>query len=265
MLDEIAHSLNTSSCIMAVRKFIARRGQPREFYSDNGTNFVGADRELREVLKEIDKNELIRTFTNFNTSWNFNPPAAPHMGGAWERLVRSVKTVLYKIKLERFPNDETLLSMMAEVENIVNSRPLTYVPVEHENDEAITPNHFLLGNSNGLKPLVSYNDDGIVLRESWLCSQQYAQKFWKRWVAEFLPTLTCRTKWFEKSRPLTVGDLVVVVDPAHPRNVWPKGRIIEVNMSDDGQVRKAKIMTACGVLERPAVKLAVLDVAQRKE
>ncbi|XP_037828764.1 uncharacterized protein LOC119616475 [Lucilia sericata] len=187
---EIVHSLNTSSCIMAIRNFVARRGQPREFFSDNGTNFVGAERELMEAIKEVNKNELVR-----------------------------------------------------------NSRPLTYVPIESENGEAITPNHFLLGSSNGIKPLATYDDDGIILREFWLRCQQYADKFWKRWVAEYLPTLTCRTKWFEKAKPLAVGELVVVVDPANPRNVWPKGRVIEVYKSEDGQVRKAKVMTTGGILD----------------
>lgn len=262
---EIVNSLTTSSCIMAIRNFVARRGAPQEFFSDNGTNFIGAERELREAFQEVDTNELIRCFTTSRMKWNFNPPSAPHMGGAWERLVRSVKSVLYKIMPERCPHEEILRSMMTEVENIINSRPLTYVPIEHENMEALTPNHFLLGSSNGLKPLALYDDSSVVLRQCWLSSQQFAEKFWKRWVAEYLPTLTCRTKWFEKVRPLEVGDLVVVIDPSSPRNVWPRGKIIEIFKASDGQVRKAKLMTTCGVLERPAAKLAVLDVAQNLE
>lgn len=191
---EIVHSLNTSSCIMAIRNFTARRETPREFFSDNGTNFVGADRELKQSLKEVDSNELVRNFTTSTTKWNFNPPAAPHMGGAWERMVRTVKSVLYRISEGKCPNDEVLRSMMSEIENIINSRPLTYIPIDSENEEALTPNHFLVGSSNGLKPLALYDDTGVVLRQNYLSSQLFAEKFWKRWVAEFLPTLTCRSK-----------------------------------------------------------------------
>ncbi|XP_075156642.1 uncharacterized protein LOC142229926 [Haematobia irritans] len=262
---ELVSTLNTSSCIMAIRNFICRRGTPRELFSDNGTNFVGAERELRQAIKEIDTNELIRSFTSATMKWNFNSPSSPHMGGAWERLVRSVKTVLYKILPERCPSEEVLRSMMAEVENIINSRPLTYIPIDGENKEALTPNHLLLGSSNGLKPLASYDDAGVVLRQSWLSSQQVAEQFWRRWVSEYLSTLTCRTKWFEKAKPLEVGDLVVVVDPSNPRNVWPRGKVIEIFKASDGQVRRAKVLTSCGVLERPAVKLAVLDVASGLE
>ncbi|XP_059221875.1 uncharacterized protein LOC131996320 [Stomoxys calcitrans] len=245
--------------------FMARRGIPQEFYSDNGTNFVGAERELRESLKDVDKNEMVRTFTTTTTKWGFNPPASPHMGGAWERLVRSVKTILYKIMPSRSPSDELLLSMLIEVENIIHSRPLAYVPLHSETDEALTPNHFLLGSSNGLKPMSECSQSGILLRKGWLISQQYANIFWKKWVAQYLPSLTCRSKWFEKSKPLSQGDLVIIVDPSLPRNVWLRGKVLETRLARDGQVRSAKVLTKHGILDRPAAKLAVLEVELQRE
>lgn len=93
---EVVHTLNTESCIMCFRRFVGRRGAPLEVFSDNGTNFHGAERVLRN---EINRG-LSETFTNADTKWFFNPPAAPHMGGAWERLVRSVKTAMGSISTE---------------------------------------------------------------------------------------------------------------------------------------------------------------------
>lgn len=258
---EVVNTLNTSSCIIAIRNFICRRGTPREFYSDNGTNFVCAEKEIREAVREIDKNELIRVFTTTITKWNFIPPSSPHMGGAWERLVRSVKNVFYSISHIRTPSDELLRGMLAEVENIINSRPLVYVPIEHENAEAITPNHLLLCSSNGMKPLATYDDSGVALKQNWLASQQYAEMFWRKWVKEYLPSLTLRTKWYEKTKPLQVGDLVIVVDPSSPRNVWPRGKIVGTTMAIDGQIRKARVLTRNGVIVRPATRLAILDVS----
>ncbi|XP_062541591.1 uncharacterized protein LOC134209611 [Armigeres subalbatus] len=84
---EVAYTLSTESCISCVRRFVGRRGPPAEFFSDNGTNFQGADRVLRHQISQ----GLSDTFTSTNTKWNFIPPGAPHMGGAWERLVKSVK------------------------------------------------------------------------------------------------------------------------------------------------------------------------------
>ncbi|XP_055632493.1 uncharacterized protein LOC129772974 [Toxorhynchites rutilus septentrionalis] len=94
---QIAHTLSTDSCIMALRNVIGRRGAPAVIYSDQGTNFRGANRELKAVLANLDQQRLIAEFTTPHTSWNFNPPASPHMGGAWERLIRTVKQNLNKL------------------------------------------------------------------------------------------------------------------------------------------------------------------------
>lgn len=185
----------------------------------------------------------METFTSTTTKWKFIPPGSPHMGGSWERLVRSIKTVLYGITPTRNPSDELLRSMLMEAENIVNSRPLTYIPIDDENEEALTPNHFLLGSSNGVRPLAMFNDDSRVLKQNWLTSQQYAERFWKRWVREYLPTITRRTKWFAPVKPIEVGDIVLIVDPNSPRNSWPKGRVVQTKISKDGQVRSAFVQT----------------------
>ncbi len=140
---EIAYSLSTDSCILAVRNFIARRGSSLEIWSDNGTNFKGAEKELESAFKLLDKNHITRTFTSAATNWRFIPPASPHMGGAWERLVRSVKQVLKQILTTSRPSDKLLRAVFMEA---VNSRPLTYIPIDHEEEEeeTLTPNHFLL-------------------------------------------------------------------------------------------------------------------------
>ncbi|XP_055585492.1 uncharacterized protein LOC129738331 [Uranotaenia lowii] len=104
---EIAYTLTTASCISTIRRFVGRRGSPREFFSDSGTNFQCAERVLRTQISQ----GLSETFTSSSTSWTFIPPGAPHMGGAWERLVQSVKaamndscdTLLYYIKMMDTP------------------------------------------------------------------------------------------------------------------------------------------------------------------
>ncbi|XP_062539193.1 uncharacterized protein LOC134207499 [Armigeres subalbatus] len=122
---------------MAIRRLVCRRGSPLEFFSDNGTKFVGASKELEKIEEECSEN-----FTNARTRWNFNPPAAPHMGGVWERLVRSVKEAVYELQDGRSLSDEVLETVLAEAEGIINSRPLTFVSKENTDPEALTPNHF---------------------------------------------------------------------------------------------------------------------------
>ncbi|XP_055604679.1 uncharacterized protein LOC129752915 [Uranotaenia lowii] len=257
---EIVCSLSTSSCILAIRRFIARRGSPSSFYSDNGTNFRGASNILRDTIENISK-ECAVTFTNTDTQWFFNPPLSPHMGGAWERMVRSIKEAMQAIgNHQQHPSDEVLATVALEAEGIVNSRPLTYVPLDHADAEAITPNHFLLYGERGItQPPSIIQSDTRVLRDSWRLAQTLTDIFWSRWIKEYLPTIARRTKWFDSVRPLEAGDLVVVVNKNH-RNGWERGRILEVYKGTDGQVRQALVRTSNGIIRRPATVLALLDV-----
>ncbi|XP_065092441.1 uncharacterized protein LOC135713285 [Ochlerotatus camptorhynchus] len=257
---ELVHSLSTQSCIMAIRRFVARRGSPESFHSDNGTNFLGASNMLTKEIQDINEDCAV-TFTNSTTSWEFNPPSAPHMGGSWERMVRSMKVAMSAIADHpHHPSDEVLQTVAIEAEAIVNSRPLTYIPLESTEQEALTPNHFLLFGTKGVvQPATSVNSVGSSLRDSWRLAQYLVDQFWCRWIREYLPTITRRTKWFEPVKPLEPGDLVLVVDEGK-RNGWLRGRIMDVTKAADGQVRRAVVQTKNGLVTRPAVKLALLDL-----
>ncbi|XP_062713921.1 uncharacterized protein LOC134290744 [Aedes albopictus] len=260
---QIVHTLTTDSCIMALRNVMSRRGVPAVIYSDRGTNFQGASKELNNAVKSLDQERLATEFTTSHTSWAFIPPASPHMGGAWERLVRTVKQNLAKLKPNRAVSHEVLENMLTEIENVVNSRPMTDLPLDDDYSPVLTPNHFLLGSSNGLRTWVPFDDSSRVLKNSWKLSQTLANQFWKQWLRDYLPCITRRTKWFSDVKPIEINDLVIIVDPKFPRNTWPKGRVIGIRQGADHQVRSATVQTASGIYERPAVKLAVLDVGVR--
>ncbi|XP_062534847.1 uncharacterized protein LOC134204027 [Armigeres subalbatus] len=264
---EIAHSLNANSCVMALRNFMSRRGVPIQIYSDRGTNFTAANKEMKAAsgelnaaLKGMNQEHVIAEIASSETEWIFLPPASPHMGGAWERLIQTVKKNLQAMKPGRNPTDEVLRNMLMEIENVVNSHPLTYVPIEDSEAPVLTPNHFLLGSSNGLKPWTLFDDSASALRRSSCMSQIEANIFWQRWLHDYLPDLTKRSKWFSEVKPIEIKDIVVIVDPGLPRNCWPLGRIIAVNAGKDGRVRSAAVQTRAGIYERPVTKLAILDV-----
>ncbi|XP_062538896.1 uncharacterized protein LOC134207186 [Armigeres subalbatus] len=257
---EVVNSLTTSSCIMALRNFIARRGTPRKIYSDRGTNFIGTNRELKTVEKTLGHEELMKEFVSAELEWIFNPPMSPHMGGSWERLIRTVKTNLLAVCSMKKLSDEVLRNLVTEIENTVNSCPLTHVPIDHYSAPALTPNHFLLGSSDGCKPLSVCDDTGNALAQNWSTSQILANRYWRRWVTDYLPEITRRTKWHQTTKPISVDDVAIIVDPKLPRNCWPKGRIISVRIGKDRQIRSATLQTASGVYERPTAKLAILDV-----
>jgi hypothetical protein len=191
---------------------------------------------------------------------HFIPPQAPHTGGCWEGLIRSVKTALSAILKERHPKEEVLRTLMTEVENIKNSRPLTHVPIDDEENEALTPNHFLIGRSSSRGSIGVFTEDDMVLRKLWRRSQLMADQFWHRWVKEFLPTLTRRTKWNIKNESVKIGDVVLVVNDILPRCYWPKGVIEDVIPGKDGIVRVVMVRTSTGTYKRPVARIAVLDV-----
>ena len=127
---EVANTLETDSYINALRRFICRRGPVRQMGSDQGTNFVGAKRELKEALAEMDRDKVKAEMLRSNCDWTevkFNVPSASHMGGIWERQIRTVRSVLIALleKNGKQLNDEALRTFMCEAEAVVNSCPLT--------------------------------------------------------------------------------------------------------------------------------------------
>ncbi|XP_058826865.1 uncharacterized protein LOC131686880 [Topomyia yanbarensis] len=261
---EIAYTLSTESCISCVRRFVGRRGPPAEFFSDNGTNFQGADRVLQHQISQ----GLSATFTSANTKWNFIPPGAPHMGGAWERLVQSVKAAMKEAYSEGKLDDEGLQTLVVEAESVVNSRPLTYLPLESEETEALTPNHFLLLSSNGMNQM-NDEDEGPrqfsesvrcrILGDSWEQIQHQLNVFWGRWLVEYLPVIRRQPKWFSETPSLKPGDLVMVAEPTR-RSGWERGRIVCLKQHADGRHRRAVVKIGDKTCVRPVSRLALLDV-----
>ncbi|XP_062703981.1 uncharacterized protein LOC134286385 [Aedes albopictus] len=195
--------------IVKHRRSNEKRGAPQKIFSDSGTNFRGAARELVNETRAINR-ELAAIFTNEEIEWVFNPPSAPHMGGVWERKVRSIKEAFKSLHHRQHLNDEKLMTFLAQAGMMVNSHPLTCVPSA---EEAVTPNNFLLMSSSGTNTSSRIPvDEEVPLRLNWKLMQQLLNQFWKRWIQGYLPTIARRTKWFSDVRPLQVDDPVVIVD-----------------------------------------------------
>ncbi|KAL7728025.1 hypothetical protein ACLKA6_017876 [Drosophila palustris] len=134
---EIATSLSTDSFLCVLKSFVSRRDCPRRMMFDNGTNFRGASGILKAEEERISTREVEQRYPEME--FVFIPPGSPHMGGAWERLVRSTKSILSEILPSDGLREEILRAALADVECTLNSRPHTYVPVESPESEALTP------------------------------------------------------------------------------------------------------------------------------
>ena len=204
---EVLHSLSTDSFISALRRFISRRGSVGHLYSNNGTNFTGADRALRESIKSWNKQQIKGFLLQREIEWNYNPPLASHFGGVWEGLVRSVRRVMASFSHHAMMTDEGLVTLFSEVESILNSRPLTPVSFVEDLERPLAPKDLLLiGPDSGLPP-ANIDKSDIVYRNRWRHVQNHADLFWKRWAKEYLPIMNERQKWFDKKRNVSENDV----------------------------------------------------------
>ena len=256
---ELADSLETDDFILVLRCFISRRGKPQQMFSDNGTNFIGADRELLECLENLKQDKIHDYLIQSRITWNFIPPNAPHFGGVWEIMVKAVKRALKAVLKETCVTESVLRTTLTEVENVINSRPLTQNSQDPNDLSAITPNHFLHGVYSAVVPPDQCNTSEIDSRKRWRQSQVLSDHIWHRWLREYLPSLNVRHKWTKEQRAHAVGDLVLVIDNNRPRGQWSLGRIQEIIPSKDGKIRTVKVKTGHGVYVRPVAKICLLE------
>ena len=259
---EIAFGLDTDSFLNSFYRMASRRGLPEEVYSDNGTNFKGADNELKLLVSQIDEDKITESAANKGVKWHFNPPLAPHFGGVHEAMIKSAKRAISAILGNADINDEELMTAIIGAEGLINSRPLTYQSANPVDDVPLTPNHFLHGQIGGQFAPTSVDSTQFNLRKRWRRIQELVRHFWQRWLREWLPALAARKKWTQERQDVKVGDVVLVVSPDTSRGNWPLGRVLEVYPGTDGRVRVVKVQVGQGTLVRSVTKLCPLDCDQ---
>ena len=258
---EILHTLETESFLNSFRRFIARRGYPEVVFSDNGTNFVGGEAELRRSMNEISEKYVHAYATQRDITWHFNPPAASHMGGVWERMIGVIRRVL-QATLPRSVRltDEILQTVLCEVECIVNGRPLTKLSDDPSDLTPLTPNHLLLMRSCPNLPPGKF-DKGDEYRRRWRHVQHLANQFWRKWIKMYLPELQKRSKWSRVNVNVKIGDLVLITEEMTPRSLWPLALVKDISKGRDGLVRSIRLKTQASELVRPITKVVLLEAA----
>ncbi|XP_071794595.1 uncharacterized protein [Asterias amurensis] len=263
---EVLHSLDADSFINGLQRFMCRRGQPEEMRSDNGSNFVGAERELRESMENWNKH-INEYLLQKGVRWLFNPPTASHMGGAWERQIRTTRKLMNSLTKEQTMPDESLSTLMCLVESIINGRPITSVSDDVNDMEPLTPSHLLLLRAGVVLPPGIFDKKNLYGRRRWRQVQYMymADVFWRRWIGEYLPALPVRQKWSKPQRNVQVDDMVLVVDNDLPMNKWLLGRVVETYPGKDQLVRAVKVKTKSSTLTRPVQKLCLLEAVEGME
>nr|XP_017207877.2 uncharacterized protein LOC103909204 [Danio rerio] len=260
---EMLDALSTDAFINALRSFIAIRGTVRQIRCDQGTNFVGASREFMSTLKTMDQGQIKK----LGCELIMNIPSASHMGGVWERQIRTVRNVLTPV-LDQCPgalDSTSLRTLLYEVMAIVNSRPLT---VEHLNDplgpEPLTPNHILTMKSMIVEPPPGvFVKEDLYLRKRWRKVQYLVNNFWSRWRKEYLLNLQQRQKWNKNRRNVKVNDIVILKDDVSPRNKWKLAKVVDVYQGKDGKVRQIKLLMSDSSLDGKGKRLSKPSYLER--
>ena len=263
---ELVSELTTEAFLACLRRFISRRGKPTLIWSDHGTNFVGAAREIKELiafLKTQRSQDAISEFCSTqNIQWKFIPEHAPHFGGLWEAAVKSMKThlrhVIGNVKL----TVEEFTTVLTQVESCLNSRPLISLPLDDDGIGALTPGHFLIGRPLEALPDPSFSYRSLALLHRWHLCQALVRHFWQRWSSEYITSLKRYTKWHHPSRNICVGDIVILQEDNLIPSKWPLARVIKVHAGKDDLVRVVTVKTNSGTYKRPISKIALLLPSQ---
>ncbi|GFV95181.1 integrase catalytic domain-containing protein [Trichonephila clavipes] len=192
--------------------------------------------------------------------WNFIPPASPHFGGLWEANIKSMRRILLRVAKSAIMNFEELTTLMAQIEAVLNSRPLSPLSSDPNDLNPLTPGHFLTNCAISSFPEPYTASDSLSYHFRWKLIQSLRDKFWNRWSTEYLIHLQTRAKWSEQNPNLMENQLVLLKDPNTKPLDWPMGRILEVFPGSDGLVRVVNVKTSTGILKRAITKVVPLPI-----
>ena len=214
---------------IGTRRFIGRPGNIRTIRCDNGSNFVGEERELAKCWKEVNQKKVGEFMLQSSADWiqwKRNPPLASHMGGVWERQIRSARNILSSLMKTHGASldEESLNTLFVEVKGIVNSRPLVVETINDVNSQApLSPSHILnMKLKLVMPPAGKFRTPDLYCRKRWRRVQHISSKFWSRWRKEFLATLQDRQKWKAPLRNFLIGDIVILKEDTQ-HNDWRQG------------------------------------------
>ena len=270
---DLVRDMTAGTFLRSFRRFVARRGIPTRMLSDNAKTFKSASVSITNTLKSL---EVKKFFGDVHVEWQFNLEKAPWQGGVFERMIKSAKRCLRKAIGKNCLTFDELLTLVTEVEGVLNSRPLTYV-YDGDVAEPLTPSHLLIGYRILTLPNASvpagtddnYTPENLTCRAAHLT--RTLEKFWKRWKREYLLELG----EFHRTRqqggathPLQPGDIVTVYAEGHPRGMWRLGRIEELIPGSDGRVQgvHVKVVSKGGqvkIIHRPIQHLYSFEVRSK--
>ncbi|XP_045777595.1 uncharacterized protein LOC123875672 [Maniola jurtina] len=257
---ELVGDLSTDAYLLALKRFVSRRGKPAEIFSDNGRNFTGLMTEFSKFLANC-ADEIKEFAINNNIKFKFIPPYSPHFGGLWEAGVKSCKHHIRRVVGNANFTFEEFSTVLAQVEAVLNSRPLSPMSTDPNDFTPLTPAHFLVGRPLTSPACEDYEQVPAHRLTRYQRVEQARQHFWSRWSKEYVSELQVRTKWNKAGDSLKEDTLVLIKEDNNPPLKWSMGRIVAIFPGKDGVSRVASIRMANGnVVRRAFSKICPLPV-----
>ena len=234
---DVVDGYGTQNFLATFRRFATVRGYPASIHSDNASQLVAANKQLREISKNLNWPEICRFGTLKGLTWTFNRSAdAPWLNGCSEALIRLVKRALLWSVGETIMTVGELQTVLFEVANLLNERPIGYTPGADPNLGAyLCPNDLILGRTGIAVPQGPFRASSLTQRFQVI--QRIVTCFWKKWQRDFFSTLLIRQKWHVERRNLRPGDIVLVPDSSAFRGQWKMAEVLEAEPGRDGKVR----------------------------
>ena len=239
---ELVEGYDMSNFLLSFKRFISIRGFPCYVYSDNGSQLVAANKELRAMTKNWDMSELCKFGSKQGMTWIFNRSAnAPFQNGCSESLIRLVKRGISMSIGDNVISFGELLTALYEIANLINGRPIGSKP---GNDLSLgtylCPNDLILGRNNINVPNEIFDESSNDFKK-YKFINKIVSSFWKKWNRDFFHTLIVRQKWHVKSRNVRIGDIVLVQDANSVRGKWKLAQVIKTYVGSDDKVRNVTI------------------------
>ena len=251
--------MTADTVIMSLRRLCARRGTPRSIYSDCAKNFLKAEKELQELWDHVNA-KILENAELQKIEWHFISPHAPWQGGVWESMVKLLKTSMKRVLGSRILTQMELVTTLMELEQQVNSRPLT-AESSSVGYETVSPAKLLYGYQHGTMPeqatFPRSKATAPMLR--WKLRQEVATHFWNVWKKTYLEHLKTRAKWHEAKPNLKVGQVVLYHVDKQPRAKWPLAVVQEIRLGRDDKVRRVVLKTKSGLVERAVQSVYPLE------
>ena len=215
---DLAPDYSTETFLLVLRRFVSLRGYPAKLYSDNGPQLVAADKELKDITKNWNWDELLEFGVTEGLQWEFSPADAPWYNGTSEALIRSVKRSLNIAIGDNIMTFSELQTACFEVGNLINERPIGKHPTDTDDGVYLSPNDLLLGRSTSRVPSGPFRE-----------------------TTNPRHSLLIESKWHTAHRDVKVGDVVLIQD-SNLRGNWKLGKVITTKPSKDGRVRRVEIV-----------------------